>query len=365
MYLFIQKPLKSLGCIANRPNSTEREKVGHGFLIYTGTLMSLGGLLWGIISFFSGLQLESLIPFSYTLITIFNFMYLNCTKRFKVACVVQMSISVLLPFFFQLTLGGFIPSGAIILWSILSILVAFTFHNRKTTIKWFLFYLSLIIALGIIEAKVFVVDQGPVMDLSTLFFTLNLCVISTIIFVMFYYFVENENKLRATLEALALTDPLTNIPNRRYIFNVLEGEFKRVKRKGGLFSVMMVDIDYFKMVNDQYGHGVGDEVLKLFAEFLSESIREMDSVARYGGEEFIIFLPDTSVKEALTLGQRINQECRSLTHDTPIGECKFTISIGISVSNEGDKHVHQVINRADEALYKAKRNGRDRVEFNW
>ena len=358
----IKKALKFLGTIANTAENSDREKVGHGFLIYTGALMSLGGLLWGSICFISGLHLESLIPYGYTVITAINFSYLYYSKDFKSARFVQMAISVLLPFLFQLSLGGFIPSGAVILWSILSILVGFTFQNQTTTRRWFLFYILLVMVSGFIEAKIFLVGGEAFHDLSTLFFTLNLCVISSIIFIMFSYFFQSSDNLRLELEKLAQTDPLTNIPNRRHIFDIMEKEFNRVRRNGGAFSVMMIDIDFFKKVNDHFGHGVGDEVLKSFSHYLNKCVRQIDSIGRYGGEEFIVFLPDTSLPEALGLAQRINLGCRDLKLSTPLGLCTFTISIGISVWVKTDTHIDEIIHRADQALYQAKHNGRDQVK---
>lgn len=360
----IRNYLQILGTIGNVPENNEREKVGHGFLIYTGALMGMGGLLWGTIAFASDLLWQSLIPYAYTLITIINFTYLYYSKKFEVVRIIQMAISVLLPFLFQLSLGGFIPSGAVILWSILSILVGFTFQNRATTIRWFIFYLALIIVSGFIDSNIILVAREDNHGLSILFFTLNLIVISTMIFVMFFYFAKNANNLKNQLETLAQTDALTNIPNRRYIFEIMEAEFNRVKRNGGTFAVMMMDIDYFKKVNDTFGHATGDEVIRFFSQCLIKNIRQIDSVGRYGGEEFIMFLPDSALDEARVSAERINSHCRDLHVPTPDGFCKFTVSIGVSVYTKNDNYIDEIIARADAALYTAKENGRDQVSTN-
>ncbi|WP_281559982.1 GGDEF domain-containing protein [Thalassomonas sp. RHCl1] len=326
--------------------------------------MGLGGFIWGTLSFFSGLTWQSLIPYGYTLITIVNFTYLYFSKKFEIVRIIQMAISVLLPFLFQISLGGFIPSGAVIIWSILSILVGFTFQNRFTTLRWFIFYLALIIAGGIIDSNIFLADSIDTYGLSILFFTLNLCVTSTIIFIMFFYFATNAENLKTQLEALAHTDPLTNIANRRHIFEIMETEFNRVKRNGGTFAVMMLDIDHFKKINDNFGHATGDEVIKYFSRCLTANIRNIDSVGRYGGEEFILFLPDSSLEQARTSAQRINSQCRELHVDTQESACKFTVSIGIGVFTRTDNCIDEIIARADSALYQAKENGRDQVRTN-
>ncbi|WDE10619.1 GGDEF domain-containing protein [Thalassomonas haliotis] len=357
----IRNYLQILGTIGNVPENTEREKVGHGFLIYTGALMGLGGLLWGTLSFFSGLVWQSLIPYGYTLITIVNFSYLYYSKKFELVRIIQMAISVLLPFLFQISLGGFIPSGAVIIWSILSILVGFTFQNRITTLRWFIFYLALIVAGGVIDSNIFLAGSVDTYGLSILFFTLNLCVTSTIIFIMFFYFAANAENLKTQLETLAHTDPLTNISNRRHIFEIMESEFNRVKRNGGTFAVMMLDIDHFKKINDNFGHATGDQVIKSFSLCLTRNIRKIDSVGRYGGEEFIIFLPDSSLEQAHTSAQRINSHCRELQIATSDNACTFTVSIGISVFASRDNCIDEIIARADSALYQAKEHGRDQV----
>ena len=243
-----------LSRIADTPTSTEDEKIAHSFLIYLGTFMSVGGIIWGTISFAAGLTLQSLFPYAYAVITFFNFTYLYFSKNFRLVQNIQVLSSLLLPFVFQFFLGGFVPSGAVTLWSILTILGSFTFQDKSATIKWFVLYIVLVAISGI--ADEYIPSLGiPLPDvprgLSVLFFTLNITLISSIIFGLFYYFAYSKEKLEETLKTLANTDPLTGLPNRRSFFMHAQKEFSRAKRYEIPFSVMMLDIDFFKLINAQ------------------------------------------------------------------------------------------------------------------
>lgn len=160
------------------------------------------------------------------------------------------------------------------------------------------------------------------------------------------------------LQIIANQDPLTLLANRRK-FNVnLEQEFQRFKRHKQNFSIIIIDIDHFKKINDQFGHNTGDKVIKQFAEVLSDNCRRTDTVARWGGEEFIILSIETDINQALLQANKIITAIRS-TDFTEAGN--ITASIGISC-NTDHSSAEAIINHADKALYKAKHNGRDRIE---
>ena len=165
------------------------------------------------------------------------------------------------------------------------------------------------------------------------------------------------------LFALATTDSLTGTYNRRYCLELLQQEVVRSKRYQNPLSFLMIDIDYFKRVNDEYGHVVGDMALKKIAETLLTTCRQGDIVSRYGGEEFFIVLPETALVEASGLAERL----RNMTQHSPVqidnAELNLTISIGVSSFSHLDDHkgMEQIINEADQAMYHAKNNGRNRV----
>jgi len=351
-----------ISSLADTKQDTPKQKQEHRFLIFIGFAMSIGGLVWGTITLVNGYIFQSLFPYSYTAITIMNFSYLYYTKNFKVSQTVQIIISLLIPFAFQFALGGFISSGAVILWSILTILVSFTFQKKDMALRWFYIYVILIVASGIFDNNFREYTTDVSADISVLFFTLNITLVSIAVFTLFFYFINSNEKLQEELVVLANTDLLTSLPNRRYFFENSSKEFMRSKRHSHDFSLLMLDIDFFKSFNDSYGHDFGDEVLMKFANLLKENIREIDILCRYGGEEFIILLPQTKVDEAIISAQRIIDNCRKLRIDTKKSMSKVTVSIGVTQIIDSDTNIEDIIKRTDEALYLAKQNGRDQYQ---
>ncbi|WP_432696892.1 transporter substrate-binding domain-containing diguanylate cyclase [Marinobacterium sp. YM272] len=159
------------------------------------------------------------------------------------------------------------------------------------------------------------------------------------------------------LEQLSVTDRLTRLKNRLYIEQVFEREIENAEGSGSGFSVLLIDIDHFKEVNDRFGHEVGDALLTDFAALLDLNCRDGDTLARWGGEEFMVICPKTDLKEAEQLAQRLCDEVRA--HAFPTAG-KRTISIGLACWQAGDRQ-KSLSMRADEALYRAKEGGRDRV----
>lgn len=168
------------------------------------------------------------------------------------------------------------------------------------------------------------------------------------------------------IRILSITDPLTGCFNRGYINDHLANEIKRSIRYGHLLSIILCDIDYFKIVNDNYGHQAGDQVLKDFVQCINEMIRSgIDWLARYGGEEFLIVLPETDVNGASMLAERIRTEVLRKTTKIQGGEISVTASFGIAGFNpaayEEKMSVDTMISLVDNYLYLAKQEGRNRV----
>lgn len=163
---------------------------------------------------------------------------------------------------------------------------------------------------------------------------------------------------------LAITDGLTRLFNRRYFQDVYEREFNRSFRYKHNLSVVMIDIDHFKKLNDTYGHQLGDLVLQRVSALIRQNYRKTDCVARYGGEEFIVSLPETSIEQAMIptsrLKERIAENEVEWTDDTVV---RVTVSIGIAQISEKVQKSQDLIKMADEALYKAKQDGRNRIEI--
>lgn len=166
----------------------------------------------------------------------------------------------------------------------------------------------------------------------------------------------------ATLSELALTDELTKVANRRCFVDSVEAELARCQRNENPAALLLLDLDFFKSVNDTYGHQAGDEVLKATANRIKKVLREYDIFGRIGGEEFAVFLSETDPATALHVAQRV----RVILADYPMkagnAELCVTTSIGIALTH-GESNFEELYLQADSALYMAKRNGRNRVEL--
>ncbi len=182
-----------VGAFGDKPQDDEETKLRHRFLIYMGILMSLGGILWGLITSVGKLYLPSIIPFSYVFLTIINFIYFHLSKNFKVVRFIQVFISLLLPFFFQWSLGGFVDSGAVMLWSTLAIVGSLTFDNAKSNIKWLALYSGLTILTGFLD-NMLMPRAMTRPALTTFFFVINIVSISIIVFGLTIYLLYSREK---------------------------------------------------------------------------------------------------------------------------------------------------------------------------
>lgn len=171
--------------------------------------------------------------------------------------------------------------------------------------------------------------------------------------------ISERIEMEARLKHLASTDPLTGLANRALFFATADVEIKRMRRLSHPLAVVMVDIDFFKRINDTHGHDAGDAALSAFAKLCHGSLRGHDLAARLGGEEFALLLPETTPEEALALAERLRREVSELT--IPGTEVRMTISAGVSAVTPGEGSVEDALARADRALYGAKNGGRNRV----
>jgi diguanylate cyclase (GGDEF)-like protein len=173
-----------------------------------------------------------------------------------------------------------------------------------------------------------------------------------------------NRELRAALareQLRARTDELTGLHNRRHFFELGEREHSVARRHGRPLSVIMIDIDHFKRVNDTFGHQAGDEVLAHVARIVAAHRRSGDIVARYGGEEFVLLLPETTAEQAYLVAEQLRGAIAATGLDTPGGRATFTISGGVTGLGGDGQSLEELIRRADRALYAAKAQGRNRV----
>ncbi len=175
--------------------------------------------------------------------------------------------------------------------------------------------------------------------------------------------IETTKADNARLEVLARTDPLTQLLNRRVLVERIVQEVERARRYQNTIALMMIDLDHFKRVNDQYGHLVGDDVLRDVAAILRNAVRTVDVVARYGGEEFVVVLPETAAVGAQAFAERLREKIEAQDFSAhPHGTFHVTCSIGMaSYPGQHIESGEDLLARADEALYRAKADGRNRV----
>ncbi|WP_161796340.1 sensor domain-containing diguanylate cyclase [Arsukibacterium ikkense] len=179
--------------------------------------------------------------------------------------------------------------------------------------------------------------------------------------IWFYRDVTELQRMTEQLLHMSQTDPLTGIANRRVFMERLHEEYRRAQRYKHNLSVLMLDLDHFKQVNDRNGHATGDTVLREFVRVITPEIRASDCFARLGGEEFAILLPESRLGSARQFAQRLCQAVAALTFDSPQGAFGVTVSIGVATLCDSDASPEQLINRSDKCLYAAKSEGRNRV----
>ena len=193
---------------------------------------------------------------------------------------------------------------------------------------------------------------------------LSLVTVGLLLATLWYFFRQMKQRLeesRALLQRMATTDMLTNIANRSALMNRFNESFARKQRKLSQLGCLMIDVDHFKAINDQYGHPMGDSVLKELAAIISTTLRPYDTFGRYGGEEFLMVLEDIDAKDLADLAERIRALIEEkLGAQVGLGR-SITISLGGTLVGAEDQSIDEAIKRADEALYLAKNQGRNRV----
>lgn len=176
--------------------------------------------------------------------------------------------------------------------------------------------------------------------------------------------VKNILKLQKVTHELFImsrTDPLTGAFNRRHFMETGAAELNRSSRYGSTFSMIMLDIDHFKSINDTYGHDIGDKALIEAVQIINKALRTEDTLGRFGGEEFCILLPETSQKSAIKVAERIRSDIEANKIHTDKGALKFTVSCGVSQLNTTNNSLEKIIKKADNALYNSKKTGRNRT----
>ncbi len=207
----------------------------------------------------------------------------------------------------------------------------------------------------------------PLLNMPLLHLICNLGLyVVVLVFVLLFELTKTEGFVKlqralSTINELAIRDELTGSHNRRFLLGLIDREKERSDRNGRPFCLCLFDIDFFKRINDSYGHAAGDVVLRSFADAVQGQIRGTDAFGRYGGEEFLLMLPETPAPDAVVLAERVRRVIAELRCRDNGGDITLTVSVGVAEYRLGEA-VAQAIGRADEALYVAKSLGRNRVQ---
>lgn len=203
--------------------------------------------------------------------------------------------------------------------------------------------------------------KGEVIALDIFAATVIVGILAPIISYGFIYLTQQLNVTEQKMRVLATTDGLTGTLNRRYFFERGQNEIERAQRYGHAMSMLILDIDHFKQVNDRFGHQAGDFVLTQLAELADQSIRSTDLLGRYGGEEFIMILPEAGLGNARAVAERLRKKVEDHKFVFDQETIRITISIGVSSLDNPDMAFDDLISRADRSLYAAKDAGRNQV----
>ncbi|MGH8234947.1 MAG: diguanylate cyclase [Rhodanobacteraceae bacterium] len=277
---------------------------------------------------------------------------IGCLFFAAAVCAVCMALRLYFP-----ALGAGIDLKPLYLWIPVVYVLAFTLTGRQA---------SLVISLAIMA--MFVAISLPYLLLHSMQpdgnFTIQLHAVSAVLIAALYFFSSYQHRLQVAqltvdeLGRLANTDVLTKLPNRRRIAEIVESELVRSARYQRAFSLILIDIDHFKTVNDRLGHMVGDRALVALAARARELLRDVDTLGRWGGEEFLAILPETGLDESLLKAEAL---CSHVAARPLVGERTITISCGVASVSAGDT-TDSLFQRADVALYAAKQQGRNRAE---
>lgn len=222
------------------------------------------------------------------------------------------------------------------------------------------FYLFLNLGFYLLFAS-YLVDALDQLFLHSIIYTVFFEKITLIIAAIFI-FIGSKQWMRS-YEIISLTDDLTEVANRRLIRQLVTEEIIHYRNSKAVFSLAIIDIDYFKAINDKYGHHIGDKTLKLFAQLIKSSIGAQNKLGRWGGEEFLLLLKNKDIQQAQECMSELRRKIEQYIFSVAGQSIKMTISIGISQIYQQDEEFERLFNNADINLFKAKQLGRNRVEI--
>lgn len=329
-------------------------KQPHVIAIFANVGMAMTGLMAMIALYNSNYLFASILSLASLIYLLCFILYSKFNKQKLSATILIYSLYLLM--FFLVYTGGVAETG--ILWLYIVAPVTIYIQGLKRGIVDTIVFL-LIVGLLMHDS---IMPQGYTYEFKLRFFLSFLTV--TFLSSMYEYsrrkWYEQTIELTKRYQNLAHFDPLTNLSNRRHALEVLEQEYARIQRGGQPTSVLICDIDHFKMINDEFGHGAGDTVLADLSALFRTNIRSQDTVARWGGEEFLFILPQTDKESAYKMANKLLTTTSEQAFQFAKNTAQVTISIGVEELT-AEYSLDDCIKSADKQLYKAKTSGRNRV----
>lgn len=384
----IHSSIKSFVNKGSLPDDSDDNRLKKAILTLIASIIAVLAIFWGSLYVLSGYPYSGAIPLAYAAISFASIGYFFKTKKFAFFRFSQLLLILLLPFLLMWSLGGFASGSTVMIWAFFAPLAALFFSGLKSASKWLLAFVALTVISGLLNARLEELVNPMQAPINTLYFIMNMGFGFVAIYIVLHYFVKDREASRLLaikakedaikskddlekayqrlqqneeqIRTLMLTDSLTGVANRRFMDEQLEYEMQRLHRYGYGFSIIMTDLDYFKRINDNYGHTTGDDVLIAFSQVLRDNVRATDFVARFGGEEFIVLLPETKKSGAIDFAERI----RSATENKVFNglDESITASFGVTTINKTEQIIG-ILKRVDRALYQSKQEGRNRVTF--
>lgn len=310
-----------------------------------------GGLFFGSLNWVRGIFVAAVIEFAFAAFCVVAFPLVRKTQYLQ-----TWTLAIVLPWIAAVWMVVSLPdaSSSVFIWGLVLPILLMLLLGRRVGML-----LSIIALLGIvvIAAQRFGLPQNP----DQIAYTANLAIAALAILVLSYTYERAREKAELNLHHLAVTDTLTDLPNRTLLYD----NFARLKalalRQKTPLSLMLMDLDNFKQVNDRYGHDAGDHVLRETADLLRKRLRKSDQVYRMGGEEFLVLMPDTSLEQATRLAEELRRRIEAVEirlHNQPI---PLTTSIGITQMTGPEESFDSLLRRADQNMYWCKENGRNQI----
>ncbi|TVS13411.1 MAG: GGDEF domain-containing protein [Wenzhouxiangella sp.] len=310
-----------------------------------------GGLFFGTLNWIRGITAAALIEFAFALFCLGAFWLVRTSRRLY-----RWSLAVTIPWILAVWLIVSMPAAAesVFIWALVLPILLMLLLGRRLGLC-----LSLVSLAGALLIAIY--RFGLPQDADQIAYAANLVIAGLVIVALSYVYERSREKAEQGLRHLAVTDALTGLPNRTLLYeNFARAKALAIRQKTPL-SLMVLDLDRFKEINDKHGHDVGDRVLFQIAELLRSRLRRSDLVFRMGGEEFLVVMPDTDLDRAATLAEDLRQRIAALQmefHDQPV---RLTTSIGVTEMTSAEQSFDSLLRQADQNMYWCKENGRNRV----